>query len=144
MPRRPPGGRRSSGGHPRRRQPNPIPSLREGGGRPYPARGVYALRPRESWSRANSRTKLYSRQARPVAPRSRVASARPAGGPRAESGSVYLDDYESPLWEDYDVSVVPTLALFRGGELVDREVGVLGYGVDPARAGAVAARVGPR
>src|SRR3972149_3215189 len=135
MPRRPPGGRRSSGGHPRRRQPNPIPSLREGGGRPYPARGVYALRPRESGARGNSRTKLYSRW---------VECARPAERLRGGFASVYLDDYESPLWEDYDVSVVPTLALFRGGELVDREDGVLGYGVDRARAGAVAARVGPR
>lgn len=44
--------------------------------------------------------------------------------------AVYLDDYESPLWDDYAVGVVPTLALFRDGSVVDREDGVLGYGID--------------
>ncbi len=44
--------------------------------------------------------------------------------------AVYLDDYENPLWDDYAVDVVPTLALFRDGKLVDREDGVLGYGID--------------
>ena len=44
--------------------------------------------------------------------------------------SVYLDDEENPLWDDYAVEVVPTLALFRAGELVDRLDGVLGYGID--------------
>src|SRR5439155_1968508 len=31
--------------------------------------------------------------------------------------AVYLDDEDNPLWEDYAVEVVPTLALFRGGKL---------------------------
>lgn len=44
--------------------------------------------------------------------------------------SVYLDDESNPLWDDYAVDVVPTLALFRGGKLVDREDGILGYGLD--------------
>jgi len=44
--------------------------------------------------------------------------------------AVYLDDEENPLWEDYAVEVVPTLALFRGGKLVDRLDGILGYGID--------------
>ncbi|HLE54268.1 MAG TPA: thioredoxin family protein [Thermoplasmata archaeon] len=44
--------------------------------------------------------------------------------------SVYLDDESNPLWDDYAVDVVPTLVLFRGGELVEREDGVLGYGLD--------------
>ncbi len=44
--------------------------------------------------------------------------------------SVYLDDYENPLWDDYAVDVVPTLALFRGGKVAERVDGVLGYGLD--------------
>jgi len=44
--------------------------------------------------------------------------------------AVYLDDEDNPLWEEYAVEVVPTLALFRDGKLVDRLDGVLGYGID--------------
>lgn len=44
--------------------------------------------------------------------------------------AVYLDDYSNPLWDDFDVDVVPTLALFRDGQLVEREDGVLGFGID--------------
>jgi len=44
--------------------------------------------------------------------------------------AVSLDDYDDPLWDDFAVDVVPTLALFRDGKLVDREDGVLGYGID--------------
>lgn len=44
--------------------------------------------------------------------------------------SVYLDDESNPLWDDYAVEVVPTLALFRDGKLVDRQDGILGYGLD--------------
>lgn len=43
--------------------------------------------------------------------------------------SVHLDDEDNPLWDDYAVDVVPTLALFRDGKLVDRMNGVLGYGI---------------
>lgn len=44
--------------------------------------------------------------------------------------SVFLDDESNPLWDDYAVDVVPTLALFRGGRLEAREDGILGYGID--------------
>lgn len=44
--------------------------------------------------------------------------------------SVYLDDYENPLWDDYAVDVVPTLAMFRQGKVVERVDGILGYGLD--------------
>ncbi len=44
--------------------------------------------------------------------------------------SVYLDDESNPLWDDYAVEVVPTLVLFRGGEVVERQDGILGYGID--------------
>ncbi len=48
----------------------------------------------------------------------------------ARFASVYLDDESNRLWDDYAVEVVPTIALFRDGELVDRQDGVLGYGLD--------------
>src|SRR2546425_10322324 len=44
--------------------------------------------------------------------------------------AVYLDDEDNPLWEDYAVDVVPTLALFRGGKGVGPPDGKPGHGVD--------------
>ncbi len=44
--------------------------------------------------------------------------------------SVFLDDEDNPLWDDYAVDVVPTLALFRGGKVLERADGILGYGMD--------------
>ncbi len=44
--------------------------------------------------------------------------------------AVSLDDEDNPLWDDYAVDVVPTLALFHEGKIVDRENGILGYGID--------------
>ncbi len=55
--------------------------------------------------------------------------------------SVYLDDESNPLWDEYAVEVVPTLALFRGGKLVDRQDGILGYGIDRKATDAFVARV---
>jgi len=55
--------------------------------------------------------------------------------------SVYLADYANPLWDDYDVDVVPTLALFKDGRLVDRENGILGYGLDERKLEAFVSRV---
>ncbi len=55
--------------------------------------------------------------------------------------SVYLDDESNPLWDDYAVDVVPTLALFRDGKLVDRQDGILGYGIDRKATDAFATRV---
>ncbi len=55
--------------------------------------------------------------------------------------SVYLDDESNPLWDDYAVDVVPTLGLFREGKLVDRQDGVLGYGIDRKATDAFATRV---
>lgn len=39
------------------------------------------------------------------------------------------DDDVSPLWDDFGFHVVPTIALFRDGELVWKKNGVLGIGV---------------
>src|SRR5436190_21474660 len=44
--------------------------------------------------------------------------------------AVYLDDEENPLWEEYAVEVVPTLALSREGKVADRLDGILEYGID--------------
>ena len=55
----------------------------------------------------------------------KLASSRPW-----HFAAVYLDDEQNPLWEEYAVEVVPTLALFRDGKLVDRLDGILGYGID--------------
>jgi thioredoxin 1 len=45
--------------------------------------------------------------------------------------SVTLDDESNPLWDEYAVDVVPTLALFRQGNVAERVDGILGYGIDP-------------
>lgn len=55
----------------------------------------------------------------------RVVSGRPG-----RFAAVYLDDENNPLWEEYAVAVVPTLALVRDGKVVDRLDGILGYGID--------------
>jgi thiol-disulfide isomerase/thioredoxin len=59
------------------------------------------------------------------------------------SVAVTLDDYGNPLWEDYDVEVVPTMALFRGGEILDRQDGILGYGLDRHAVRTFLGRVAP-
>ncbi len=33
---------------------------------------------------------------------------------------VNMDDYDSPLWDEYDVDAVPTLILFENGEMKSR------------------------
>ncbi|MGD1099594.1 MAG: thioredoxin family protein [Thermoplasmata archaeon] len=52
---------------------------------------------------------------------------------------------ESPLWEDFQIEVVPTLVVFREGRPVFRADGVLGSGLPPevlekARVAAVTAK----
>jgi thioredoxin 1 len=57
----------------------------------------------------------------------RLTASRPG-----RFAAVYLDDENNPLWEDYAVEVVPTLALIRDGKVVERLDGILGYGIDRA------------
>lgn len=45
---------------------------------------------------------------------------------------VRLDDYDNPLWDEYAVNVVPSLALFRDGALAARKDGRLGRGLSAA------------
>jgi thioredoxin-like negative regulator of GroEL len=42
---------------------------------------------------------------------------------------VNMDDYDSPLWDEYDVEAVPTLILFEDGEIKDRLDAGSGVGV---------------
>jgi len=68
----------------------------------------------------------------------KLASSRPW-----RFAAVYLDDESNPLWDDYAVDVVPTLALFRDGKVMDRLDGVLGYGIDRKMVEEFARRVQP-
>jgi thioredoxin 1 len=42
---------------------------------------------------------------------------------------VMLDDYDSPLWDDYDVVAVPTVIVFDEGKVCNRLDGRLGRGL---------------
>ena len=42
---------------------------------------------------------------------------------------VLLDDYENPLWDDYDIFAVPTIILFEDGKVYKRLDGKLGMGL---------------
>ena len=44
-------------------------------------------------------------------------------------GSADLSDLENPLWEEFGIEVVPTVMIFKEGELVYRKDGVLGRGL---------------
>jgi len=46
-----------------------------------------------------------------------------------KKGVVDLTDEENPLWEVFDVRVVPTIVVFREGNQVLRKDGVLGRGL---------------
>jgi thioredoxin 1 len=43
-----------------------------------------------------------------------------------------LDDYDNPLWDDYDISAVPTIILFEDGKVSKRLDGKLGRGLSVA------------
>jgi len=43
-----------------------------------------------------------------------------------------LDDEGNPLWEDFRVAVVPTVAVFREGRVAARRDGILGRGISEA------------
>jgi thiol-disulfide isomerase/thioredoxin len=42
---------------------------------------------------------------------------------------VLLDDYDSPLWDEYDIPAVPTVVLFENGKVFKRLNGQLGSGL---------------
>lgn len=43
---------------------------------------------------------------------------------------VLLDDYDNPLWEDYDVPAVPTIIYFEDGKVCKRLDAQLGRGLN--------------
>jgi thiol-disulfide isomerase/thioredoxin len=42
---------------------------------------------------------------------------------------VLLDDYDSPIWDEYDIPAVPTVVLFEEGKVCKRLNGQLGSGL---------------
>jgi thioredoxin len=54
------------------------------------------------------------------------------GDPSVRSARVDLTDLENPLWERFDVEVVPSIVIFRDGRVVARVDGVYGVGLGPA------------
>ncbi len=42
---------------------------------------------------------------------------------------VILDDLDNPIWDKYTIEVVPTLAVFVNGKVVNRINGILGVGL---------------
>jgi len=51
---------------------------------------------------------------------------------RFELVAAYLDEFENPLWNEYHIDVVPTIAFFNEGKLLKRIDGVLGVGLSEA------------
>ena len=47
--------------------------------------------------------------------------------------SVIMDDYDSPLWDDYDIAAVPTIILFEAGKVSKRLDARLGSGLNEER-----------
>lgn len=43
--------------------------------------------------------------------------------------TVILDDEDSPLWDEYGISVVPTVIIFQGGSIISRRDGRPGQGL---------------
>jgi len=43
---------------------------------------------------------------------------------------VILDDYDNPLWDDYDVEAVPTIVFFVNGKISRRLDGKFGVGLN--------------
>jgi thioredoxin 1 len=51
------------------------------------------------------------------------------GSPTFRTGRVDLTDLENPLWEQFEIEIVPTIIAFRDGEVVLRIDGVAGVGL---------------
>jgi thioredoxin 1 len=52
-----------------------------------------------------------------------------AANARVRFVGVNISDEDNPLWEEYNIDVVPTLIHFRGGRAVNRIDGTLGVGL---------------
>ncbi|MGI0071057.1 MAG: thioredoxin family protein [Thermoplasmata archaeon] len=67
---------------------------------------------------------------------------RLAGTGPFELAEADLTDEESPLWERFGIGVVPTVLVFRDGEMTFRRDGRLGRGLEPADLDALRAALG--
>jgi thiol-disulfide isomerase/thioredoxin len=47
--------------------------------------------------------------------------------------SVIMDDYDNPLWDDYEIAAVPTVILFQDGKVSKRLDARLGAGLKEER-----------
>ena len=47
--------------------------------------------------------------------------------------AVIMDDYDSPLWDDYNIAAVPTVILFEDGKVSKRLDARLGAGLNEER-----------
>jgi len=53
------------------------------------------------------------------------------GQPGFHAAEANLTDLENPLWEQFDIEIVPTIIVFRDGEVTLRIDGVSGVGLGP-------------
>ncbi len=58
-----------------------------------------------------------------------IFEGRTAGIRSASVIYVLLDDYDNPLWDEYDIGAVPTIILFEDGKICGRLDGKLGRGL---------------
>lgn len=58
-----------------------------------------------------------------------IFEEKTVGNQRASVVHVLLDDYDNPLWDDYDIGAVPTVILFEEGKVCSRLDGLLGVGL---------------
>jgi thioredoxin 1 len=59
------------------------------------------------------------------------AFERHPGRAGVELVQVDISDENDPLWDEFEIEVVPSLLLFKGGRLAGRVDGVLGRGLKP-------------
>ncbi len=51
------------------------------------------------------------------------------GNPKFHVAQVDLTDLQSPLWEQFEIEVVPSVVVFRDGEVTQRTDGIAGVGL---------------
>ncbi len=59
-----------------------------------------------------------------------VFDAKIKGSQQTHVIHVLLDDYDNPLWDDYDIEAVPTIIFFENGKINKRLDGRSGVGLN--------------
>jgi len=59
------------------------------------------------------------------------------------SGMVDLSEFDNPLWETFNIDIVPTVLLFKDGKIVQRYDGVPGEGLNAATVGEIISYLKP-